>query len=90
MSRRRFITATALAINLFGCVQTAYQITKAPSSKNVSSQTIDSLQCNEESRINALTGVLFCGVGAAICREVIDSRYEECMKSRGYEIKPMG
>ena len=74
---------------LAGCAATAYQITKAPNAKNVSAQTIDSLQCNEESRINTGVKFLFCGVDAAICRNADDSSYEQCMRARGYQINPM-
>lgn len=79
----------SLAAVLAGCAQTAYQITSAPLNKDASGETIDSTQCNEESRINSFTRILFCGIGAAICRSVMDGRYEKCMRARGYQLRPI-
>jgi hypothetical protein len=89
MNRGNLIVAVGLAVSVSACAQTAYRITAAPRDKDVSSQIIDSTQCSDESRINTFTRVLFCGVGAAICRSVMDSRYEDCMIARGYRISPI-
>lgn len=92
MNTRKSVWVTGLAMMLtalVGCSATAYRISHAPSAKNVSAQTIDSLQCNEESRITPVVRVLFCGVGAPICRDVDDSRYEQCMRAKGYQVSPM-
>lgn len=80
---------TMILTGLAGCSATAYRITQAPGSKTESAQSVDSLQCSEESRINAGVQLLFCGIGAPICRHVDDSGYEQCMRARGYQISPM-
>ena len=90
MNARGLLLSASAALALCGCAQTAYRITESPSSSTVRSQTLDTRQCNEDSRINILATVLFCGVGALICREVTDSRYEGCMRDKGYQIKPIG
>lgn len=88
MNRHRISLITALmTAGLAGCAQTQYKIEMAPQSKNTQAQTIDSTQCYQTSKINVLSTVLFCGIGAPICRSIRDSRYEECMQSRGYKVK---
>lgn len=92
MNARKLVLVTGLAMiatEWAGCSATAYRITNAPSTKTVGAQTIDSMQCNEESRINPAARLLFCGIGAPICREVDDSNYEQCMRTRGYQLSPM-
>jgi hypothetical protein len=64
-----------------------YQISKAPEGVKEDRQTIDSKQCYEDSKINVLSSVLLCGIGAPVCKSVRDSRYEECMKAKGYTVK---
>lgn len=85
--KTRLIVSTLLAGNLVGCSQTMYQITKAPAGVKEDRQAIDSKQCFEDSKINVLSSLIFCGVGAPICKSIRDSRYEECMKTRGYTVK---
>ena len=72
-----------------GCAQTMYQISKAPEGVKENRQIIDSKQCYEDSKINVLSSLLFCGVGAPVCKSIRDSRYEECMKTLGYQVKPI-
>lgn len=76
-----------IAIYLEGCAQTMYKIQEAPKDRDAQKQNIDSSQCYEDSKINMLSTILFCGVGAPVCRSIRDSRYEECMHSRGYKVK---
>lgn len=77
------------AIICSGCAQTMYQISKAPEGVKEDRQIIDSKQCYEDSKINVLSSLLFCGIGAPVCRSIRDSRYEDCMKQRGYSVKAL-
>lgn len=75
------------AVVFTGCAQTMYQISKAPEGVKENRQVIDSNQCYEDSKINVLSSILFCGVGAPVCKSIRDSRYEECMSALGYQVK---
>ena len=88
-SYRNLFNVLSLSIMLSGCAQTMYQISKAPDGVKEDRQVIDSKQCYEDSKINVLSSILFCGVGAPICKSIRDSRYEECMKGRGYAVKAL-
>jgi hypothetical protein len=84
------LLCAGVGLGLNGCAQTAYQITSAPAARDLPSETRDVAECDRESQINPLTRVLFCGLGAAMCRDVVDSRYRKCMGARGYRLKPIG
>ena len=72
-----------------GCSPTPYKITKAPLEKSdLKIQTIDTLQCQQSAQLNwpGIFQVLFCGVGAKVCQNLSDQRFESCMTSKGYKI----
>jgi hypothetical protein len=87
MELLKSLTPFVAGMVLSGCAQTHYKIETAPQGKNAQGQTIDSMQCYQASQINTLSSVLFCGVGAPICRGIKDSRYEDCMRQRGYSVR---
>ena len=75
---------------LSGCAATNYKITQAPVEKaDAKMQTIDSLQCHQDAQLNwpGIFQVLVCGLGAKLCQNVRDGRYESCMNARGYKVK---
>ena len=90
MNAKLLVLCACVGFGLNACAQTAYQITAAPAARDLPSETRDVAECDTASRINPLARVLFCGVGAAICRDVVDSRYRKCMGDRGYRLKPIG
>lgn len=89
MSARRSTLILGIAAILSGCAQTAYQITAAPPSRDVRWQSVDAMQCDEGSQVDLMRKMLFCGVGAAICRDIADEDYQECMRDRGYQLRPI-
>jgi hypothetical protein len=86
----RTLVAGTITILLSGCAQTMFRITKAPPNKDGNLQSLESMQCNEQSRIIEPFNVLFCGIGAPICSNIRDNRYKECMSKLGYEVKEVG
>ncbi|WP_139558026.1 hypothetical protein [Methylotetracoccus oryzae] len=90
MDAKLLVLRASMGLGLAACAQTAYQITAAPAARDLSSETRDVMECDRESHINPLARTLLCGVGAAICRDVVDSRYRKCMGDRGYRLKPIG
>ena len=81
---------TVAVLSLSGCAETAYRITAASPPRDARAQLRDVEACDEDARINVPTRILLCGIGAAICRDVTDSRYLKCMRDRGYQLKPIG
>lgn len=86
---KRLLVPGLISLIVSGCAPTPYRITQVPLSKNdVKLQTIDTLECDKSSQLNwpGIIQIVFCGIGAKVCQNVRDSRFEHCMVEKGYRI----
>lgn len=84
------IRLSLITLLLSGCAPSPYKITEVPlNRKDVKTQTIDAMECHQSSQLNwpGIIEVLFCGMGAKVCQNMRDDRFERCMMEKGYGIQ---